>query len=259
MINAELLLFLIIFPFLIALLLMVMRSDKVREVIVLIGSSLIILASLWLLIVGFSQSNAQYSIGGEAVALLIIGAEIAITLYILYLGITFRQYAVIALAVIQVLLLALVEFTTPAGREITDNLFVDQFSVIMALIIGVIGSLICVYSLSYMREYHLQHADVRNRSSFFFFTMFLFLSAMFGLVFSNNLLWVLFFWEITTLCSFLLIGYSGTEEANKNAFWALLLNMAGGVAFLCGILYILYLLPESRSFSRTSCMPDPLP
>jgi ech hydrogenase subunit A len=68
--------------------------------------------------------------------------------------------------------------------------------------------------------------------------MFAFLSAMFGLVFSNNLLWVLFFWEITTLCSFLLIGYTKTEEATKNAFTALWMNMLGGVAFVVAILYL---------------------
>ena len=251
MINAELLLFLIIFPFLIALLLGFLKSDRAREVIILIGSGLIILASLVLLLTGFSQSVALYSIGGEEISLLIFGAEIIITLYILYIGLKFKKYAVITLAVIQALLLALVEITTPAGRDIADNLFVDQFSIIMALIVGVIGSLICIYAISYMREYHVQHPDVTDRSSFFFFTTFLFLSAMFGLVFSNNLLWVFFFWEVTTLCSFLLIGYSGTEEAINNAFWALLINIAGGVAFISGILYILYTLPGEQLLFST--------
>ena len=46
----------------------------------------------------------------------------------------------------------------------------------------------------------------------FFFTLFVFLAAMFGLVFSNNLIWVFFFWEITTICSFVLIGYSQTRK-----------------------------------------------
>jgi ech hydrogenase subunit A len=68
--------------------------------------------------------------------------------------------------------------------------------------------------------------------------MFAFLSAMFGLVFSNNLLWVYFFWEITTLCSFLLIGYTKTGEATRNAFTALWMNLLGGVAFALALLYL---------------------
>ena len=64
-----------------------------------------------------------------------------------------------------------------------------------------------------MAVYHRKHVDVKDRRSFFFFVVFLFLSAMFGLVMSNNLLYMYTFWEITSLCAFLLIGFSGTIEA----------------------------------------------
>jgi ech hydrogenase subunit A len=43
--------------------------------------------------------------------------------------------------------------------------------------------------------------------------MFLFLAAMFGLILSNNLLNMYLCWEITSVTSFLLIGYTGTDEA----------------------------------------------
>jgi len=61
---------------------------------------------------------------------------------------------------------------------------------------------------------------------------------MFGLVFSNNIIWVYFFWEITTLCSFLLIGYTQTEEATTHAFLALWMNLLGGIAFAGAILWL---------------------
>lgn len=243
MIPLELLLFLIIFPILIAIIHGFVKSDKLREVITLFGSGLIILASLGLLLVGFDQSATLYSTGGEAVSLLMVLAELAITAYIVYLAAKSKKYAVIILALFMALMLMVTECSIPAGHGLSDNLIVDQFSVIMALIIGIIGSLICVYAISYMRDYHVQHPDVPDRSRLFFFLMFLFLSAMFGIVFSNNLMWLLFFWEITTLCSFLLIGYPGTEEAVTNAFWALLINIAGGIAFTGGILYILHVMP----------------
>ena len=60
---------------------------------------------------------------------------------------------------------------------------------------------------------------------------------MFGIVLSNDLLWIFFFWELTTLFSFLLIRYTRTDEANNNAFRALILNLIGGTAFLGAIVY----------------------
>ncbi len=64
------------------------------------------------------------------------------------------------------------------------------------------------------------------------------MSAMFGLIFSNNLVWLFLFWEITTLCSFLLIGYTQTDEAKRNALRALVMNLAGGLAFAMAIVWL---------------------
>jgi ech hydrogenase subunit A len=89
-----------------------------------------------------------------------------------------------------------------------------------------------------MKDYHAREPQVRPRINFFFFIVFLFLSAMFGLVFSNNLIWIYFFWEITTFCSFLLIGYSESDEARANAFRALEYNLLGGVAFAAAIFFL---------------------
>ena len=61
------------------------------------------------------------------------------------------------------------------------------------------------------------------------------MGAMFGIIFANSLLWLFLFWEITTLCSFLLIGYTRTAEAQRNALRALTMNLAGGVAFAAAI------------------------
>jgi ech hydrogenase subunit A len=89
-----------------------------------------------------------------------------------------------------------------------------------------------------MEEFQKEHRDVQDRRPFFFFVIFLFLSAMFGLVISNNLLIMYTCWEITSLCSFLLIGYTQTEEAVENSFKALWMNLLGGVAFAAAILWL---------------------
>ena len=64
------------------------------------------------------------------------------------------------------------------------------------------------------------------------------MSAMFGLIFANNLVWLFLFWEVTTLCSFLLIGYTQTDEAKRNALRALVMNLAGGLAFAVAIVWL---------------------
>jgi ech hydrogenase subunit A len=61
---------------------------------------------------------------------------------------------------------------------------------------------------------------------------------MFGLVFSNNLKWMLLFWEITTLCCFFLIGYRNDRESQDSAFRALWMNVLGGIAFSAALAYL---------------------
>jgi len=133
------------------------------------------------------------------------------------------------------------ECTRGSHVAVAQNLFADQFSMVMALINGVVGSGICIYALGYMREYHESaHPEVADRRSAFFALLFIFMGAMFGLIFSNNLVWLFLFWEITTVCSFLLIGYTRTQEARQNALKALVMNLAGGFAFALAIVWFHY-------------------
>ncbi len=143
-----------------------------------------------------------------------------------------------ALILVQSVMMLYFEMVYAHSVEVSSNLFIDEFSNILALIIGIIGSLICVYSLGYMKFFHEHHPEMPDKRTTFFFVMFVFIAAMFGLVFSNNIIWVYFFWEVTTLCSFLLIGYTKTEEATNNAFFALWMNLLGGIAFAGAIIYL---------------------
>jgi ech hydrogenase subunit A len=112
-----------------------------------------------------------------------------------------------------------------------------------------VGSLIVVYALSYMDEHeHHLHIEQSKQPRFFFF-MLLLLGAMHGLVFSNSLYWVYFFWEVTTLCSYELIRHDGTEIAIKNSLTALWMNLLGGVGFVAAI-YIGYYFMGSLSIEE---------
>jgi ech hydrogenase subunit A len=159
-------------------------------------------------------------------------------LYVIYVGLRARRPLIVVLMLAQAGLMAWLEWAHGSELEAAHNFLVDKFSVIMALINGVVGGGICLYALGYMREYHeVAHREVADRRPLFFALLFIFMGAMFGIIFVNNLLWLFLFWEITTLCSFLLIGYTQTEEARQNALRALVMNLAGGLAFAVAIVW----------------------
>jgi ech hydrogenase subunit A len=168
-----------------------------------------------------------------------LGVSVIISLFLVVVGIRAKNPLVILLVLAQAGLMGWFELGPGAHVEVEQHLFVDQFAIIMALINGLVGGGICLYALGYMREYHEKaHADVPDRRPWFFTLLFVFMGAMFGLIFANKLTWLFLFWEITTLCSFLLIGYTQTAEAKRNALRALVMNLAGGLAFALAIVLL---------------------
>ncbi|MDD3622022.1 MAG: proton-conducting transporter membrane subunit [Methanofollis sp.] len=232
------LIFLILFPCIIAFILLLLPNNRIRDAIVALSGLVISIGSIYLFATSFTGGSVYFPFPFEPTAQVMFVIEMAIALLLLYLGVKFKQYIAVLLVLVQTAVMLYFEMTMAHGLEPMRNLFIDEFSIIMALIIGIIGSLIALYATSYMNTYHEHHPEVRDRRRMFFFVIFVFLSAMFGLVFSNNLLWVFFFWEITTLSSFLLIGYSESEVATNNAFLALKLNLLGGIAFAASFLYL---------------------
>ncbi len=98
------------------------------------------------------------------------------------------------------------------------------------LIIG-IGLLVLLYA-----RYYLSERDSLGRLNAY---LLLFMGAMLGVVLSENLIQLLMFWELTSLSSFLLIGYwKEREEARHGARMALAITGAGGLALLGGILLL---------------------
>jgi ech hydrogenase subunit A len=235
----EILLFLIIFPFVAALLVAAVPGPRSRAAVIIVSTLAIAGASLSLLFTHFSLENTHFGPKPETAGTIMLAAEAALGAYIFYLGVRARRILVALLAVLQVGLMAAAEVLY-GHNVVSEHLFAsDKLSVIMALIVGLVGGLIGLYSIGYMRAYHAHHGEFKDRRRFFFFVQFLFLSSMFGVLFANNLVLLHFFWEITTLCSFFLIGYNGTEQSRQKAFLALTLNMLGGVAF-SGALFFLF-------------------
>ena len=229
---------LILFPLIVSVIVYLVKSDSIRNVIVRISA--FITAALTLFVtLHYFQDGIALSLPGESVIDSVITViEIFIAVYIITAGIKNKKYIVSVFAFLQTTLMLWFDYTYKHQIKIGTDIVFDKLSGIMVLIVGVIGSLICLYAVGYMKWYHVQHSEYKARKPFFFAVLFLFLSAMFGLVLSNNLIWMYFCWEVTSLSSYLLIGYTKTEEAKNNSFLALFINLGGGLAFAVAIVII---------------------
>lgn len=158
-------------------------------------------------------------------------AEILIILFLFYVSVKNRRWGVFTLTVIQTFLSIYSSFAIKGNEQAFFNL--DTFTLVMLLIVNIIGTLIVVFANGYISEYE-HHRGLKNKQRLFYSIICVFLAAMNGLVLSDSLNWIYFFWEITTLTSFILISYNGDEEAMNSGFRALFLNIVGGISFAVG-------------------------
>jgi ech hydrogenase subunit A len=230
---SSLIAFLIGFPLVVGAILLVVTRASIRNPLVLVSSAVIIVASV-VTVATFGNGGAVFFglPGGVEPGAALLAAEIAITAFIVVIGVMNRRILAPVMALAQLGIALFLELTGRMPEIDPQRLFwFDRLSTVMVLIIGIIGSLICVNAIGYMRDYHRASPMIRGRRNVFFSLLFLFLAGMFGLVVSNDLPMMLVFWEITTLCSFLLIGYTRTEETIGYAFKALNMNLFGGLGF----------------------------
>lgn len=166
----------------------------------------------------------------------IMCGEVVLMCLVCFLSIKYKKYYAILISLVGTIPVLWMDLT---GKAVEGNTHfrIDTFAAVMYLIVGIVGILICIYASGYMKDYHHHHIDVADRSNYFLALMFVFLGAMFGLISSDSLSWIYFFWEITSVCSFLMIGYTRTQEAVDNSFRALWMNLLGGCGFAAGLMY----------------------
>ncbi len=240
-------LILLLVPLFAAILLAVFDRDNLRTGIVGIASAVIIVTSLYLAWSAWMNPIIIALEHAKQISIWLFIVEIVVALAIIALSLKYRKVLPLVLGIIQLILLCIMELFYAESVSVATTFVVNDLSAIMVLIIGIIGTLICVYALGYMKDYHHHHAEVTERKPYFFAMLFVFLTAMFGIVLSNSLMWILCFWEITTLCSFLLIGYSKTPEAVTNSFRAVWMNLVGGIAFTLAIISLLSIEPSGTN------------
>ncbi|MBE2264342.1 MAG: monovalent cation/H+ antiporter subunit A [Burkholderiaceae bacterium] len=107
----------------------------------------------------------------------------------------------------------------------------DGLSLMFALLISAMGLLIITYAHGYLGS-----TDPAGK---FFSTLMLFMAAMLGIVLSDNVLMMIVFWELTSISSFLLVGYwSHRADARAGARMALAVTGGGGLALLGGFVLL---------------------
>ncbi|MEI6971718.1 MAG: proton-conducting transporter membrane subunit [bacterium] len=236
------------FPPLAGLALFLIRKDTLRRYVVYAATAIIGVGSV-VFACNATQDTTVLDHSSHAISLIMLVIESLIVGYLTWVTVRAKRFLTTGLLLAQFLLVAVFELqalASPSAEPVaavvsatSQWLLCDSLSVLMVLIIGLIGGLICIYAPGYMREFHEgHHPELRDRRPMFFATVFVFLGAMFGIVLANNLSWLYFFWEITTLCSFLLIGYKESAESKTNAMRALTMNLMGGLGFAAAIVLL---------------------
>lgn len=132
---------------------------------------------------------------------------------------------------------------------INYSLYVDGLSLLFGLLISGIGSLVVLYSIYYL------YKDKEPLGNFYVYLL-MFMGAMLGVVFSDNLIVLYVFWELTSLSSFLLIGFWYQREKSRyGAQKSMMITVAGGFAMLAGIV-LLYIIGGTFSIRELIAQAD---
>ena len=223
-------LLLIVVPIVFSILFLMNNSQKYYKTLSIL---LCVIAATLSILLAINGTTSVKLSGGmfNLIESIVLICEILITIFLFWVSIKHKRWSVLALAVIQTAIAIYSEIFVKKAHSMSFN--VDKLSLVMLLIINIIGTLIVVFSNGYISEYE-HHKNLKNKQKLYYGIICLFLSAMNGLVLSDSLSLVYFFWEITTISSFVLISYNRDEEAYNSGFRALFLNLIGGICFALG-------------------------
>jgi multicomponent Na+:H+ antiporter subunit A len=122
-----------------------------------------------------------------------------------------------------------IKWIDSAGINFTT--YLDGLSMIFGLLITGVGSLVILYSIYYLSE--------REALGRFYVYLLMFMGAMLGVVFSDNLMVLYVFWELTSISSFLLIAFwYHRKKSRSGAQKSMLITVSGGVGMLAGFIML---------------------
>ena len=136
----------------------------------------------------------------------------------------------------------LLEWQWVPSLGISLTFLLDGLSLLFGLLITVIGAFVLIYAGGYLKD----HPDLAR----FHIALIAFMVSMLGLVLADGLLTLFIFWELTSITSYLLIGFNHADiEARKSARQGLFVTVAGGLALMAGLI-LLGIASDSWSLSE---------
>jgi len=182
--------------------------------------ALLLLALLLLPFVGSAVAAALPRHAGGAAAAVAGGVALGT------LGLVLAAYPTVAAGG-----LLRIKFAWMPSLGLNLVLRLDGFAWLFAGLVTGIGALVVLYARYYM--------DPNDPVPRFFAFLLAFMGAMLGVITAGNLIQLAFFWELTSLFSFLLVGYwHHTPAARDGARMALTITAAGGLALFAGVLVL---------------------
>ncbi|MFW6308081.1 MAG: proton-conducting transporter membrane subunit, partial [Campylobacterales bacterium] len=154
-------------------------------------------------------------------------ADFALIFYFIKEGIKHSNPLVWMFGLAQLGLLIFLKFM---GGSSGEYFFIDHLSAFMFILINVVGGIIAIYALEYIKDEKFSESRKRG----FIAILLAFLGVMNLAVSANSLELFFLFFELTTLASYLLISYRKDDISIKNGLKALWMNEIGGVALLIG-------------------------
>jgi ech hydrogenase subunit A len=225
-------------PLVAAFILLAVKENNARKLVVKVAALANVVLALTTVGTYYGELPFAFKIQSKAFPEIVLAVEILVCLFVLWKTFQDGRKLIGVLALVQTALVVWLELGSGIHFVSQADIVLDYLTMIMVIIIGVIGSLITVYALGYMEDFQRLDKELPDKRPYFFFVMFLFLAAMFGLILSNNLLNMYLCWEITSVTSFLLIGYTGTDEAVTNSYRALWMNLLGGLGFALALVFM---------------------
>ena len=178
----------------------------------------------------FTSSESLIFALPHFVDIAVIFADIILLFYFINQGRVYSDNKVLGLGILQLILYGWAEMVLPSSSS--SSIVIDELSKMMFVIINTVGGIIVFYAVKYISYEKMDGF----RKRLFLAYLFIFLSIMNALVMVNSILIFFFLFEMTTLASYLLIGFRKDELSQKNALRALWMNQIGGVVILLGAL-----------------------
>lgn len=216
---------LIVLPLIIALI--IPFSDRmVRDRITI---ALVVSLSFLAICLSLDATTLSFSLN-QSIKTLFTLIDIGLLLFFLWVGVRAKHQWVTLLAVAQLILFSYVLLNLP--HEYANDITIDALTRVMFLIINLVGGTIVIYALGYIEHERFS----AQRKNLFIALLVLFLGIMNLVVSTNNIEIFFLAFELTTLSSYLLIGYRQDEQSKANSLLALWMNQIGGVAILIALI-----------------------